>query len=139
MTEGIRIDRALSRAAALATNAEPFHCWSNAAAALLEYGPLAGGTYVEGFLTMPPYQTIGHGWIELRGVIIDPTCIYFPPAPNGAHYLGVLRLTTEELYAALALHGDPPYVLKTGRMLPRKRKWIGVRNQDVAVAEVRGQ
>jgi hypothetical protein len=139
MTEAIQIDCVLSRAAALATNAEPFHCWSNAAAALLEYPPLAGGVYVEGFLTMPPYQTIGHGWVELRGVIVDPTCIYFPPAPSGVHYLGVLRLTTEELYAALALHGQPPYIIRTGRLLPRKRKWIGAHNQGIAAAERRGQ
>ncbi len=97
------IEATLSRAVSRRTGAAPHVCWLNCWRALtldFEKVPfLAGAVYVEGLISLrefPVWQE--HAWLELGGVIIEPTlCLFDWWTPDAHFYRATARASRLEL------------------------------------------
>lgn len=81
-------------------------CWQNAWRAIVDLPELANALYVEGWAVLPSGLAIEHGWIELDGMVLDPT-LTDPEAVSG--YFPVLRLTRVDAMRAGREYKELPF------------------------------
>ena len=85
----------LSKEIAAKVGSQAKTCWLNAFRGL---DHLPGALYIEGWAITADGLIIEHGWLDLDGVIIDPT-LHDPSNPV-TYYPGI-RLTSKELQTAI--------------------------------------
>ena len=115
------LDEQRSRQLAEQINSKTNAVFDNAYRAVLV---TEGATYVQGFvvLTNPSPQFLEHAWVELDGMILDPSLPHLPQAASDLHYYPAQRLSVKVLKAAieeaqedypeddpLPIYGNPPY------------------------------
>jgi hypothetical protein len=91
----------LSLIFALAVEAQPHLCWTNAANTVIAFpGFFDGGSYVEGWMVLCRRQVelVEHGWCELPdGSIIDPSIVFLAKEHVKAEYFPGVRLSRKEV------------------------------------------
>lgn len=95
----MELDYETSRLVAKRIKAKNRSCYYNAVRGL--WHVLSQAVYVEGYAVTNdgkevPGMVIEHGWLEHRGMIVDPTLL-----TGVAHYVPGLRFTSKELTVAL--------------------------------------
>lgn len=99
--------RRLSELARVGIGAKPKECWRNAFMALV-LPELKGARYVEGYVVLQQHNLVlEHGWLDLRGQIVDPT---LPTQPRAS--FPAVTLTHEEVCDALARYRKARYRIR---------------------------
>ncbi len=117
----MQINTELSQLIAIQVQSQPNQCYQNAARALEVLGSTA--RYVEGFLLMQGlYIPMRHAWIELDGIIIDPS----PLEGVAAGYYPVACYTYEQVVNQLKAQSGLPFFGRTINLAEQEKFLTGL-------------